>query len=83
MEAISPALRTATKVLNASYLDTLRKRKSDICHTLGKSFGGFVHSLSGEKQLFDDNTIKKNETIYTHGRRENAKGKKREGLSKD
>ena len=59
LEAISPALRTATKFLNASYSDTLRKRKSDICHTLGKSFGGFVHSLSGEKQLFDDNTIKK------------------------
>ena len=54
LEAISPALRTAINVLNASYSDTLCKRKSDLCHTLGKSFGGFVHSQSGEKQLFDD-----------------------------
>ena len=38
LEAIPPALRTAIKVLDASYSDTLRKRKSDICHTLGKSF---------------------------------------------
>ena len=57
LEAISPVLRTAIKVLNASYSDTLRKRKSDVCHNLGKSFRGFVHSHSGEKQLFGDNTI--------------------------
>ena len=60
LEVISPVLRIAIKLLNASYSDTLHKRKLDICHNLGKSFGDFVHSESGEKQSVDSNT-KENE----------------------
>ena len=55
LKALLPVLRAAIKVLNASYSDILHKRKLDTCHNLGKSFGGFMHSESGEKRLFDKN----------------------------
>ena len=56
---ISPLIRNSIKVLNASYSDALRKRKSDICKSLGKQFGGFTTCESSIKQLFDDASIKK------------------------
>ena len=39
---ISPLIQNSIKVLNASYSDALRKRKSDICKSLGKQL---VHNL--------------------------------------
>ena len=59
LSSISPMLRTAIKCMNASFSDALRKRKSDICHALGKQYGGFSKGESTYKALFDDATLKK------------------------
>ena len=56
---ISPLLQQSLKVLNSSFSETLRKRKQDVCTSLGAQFKPFAKSESSADMLFDDDTVKK------------------------
>ena len=59
VEKISPLLHTSLKVLNHTFSEGLRKRKSDVCTSLGRQFKPFATSGSTEELLFDDDAMRK------------------------
>ena len=59
LQGISPIIQKSVKVLNYSYTNTMRKRKSDVCNALGDQFRPFATSTSSEDFLFDNESIKK------------------------
>ena len=59
IKTISPMLQRSLKVLNYTFSETMRKRKYDVCTSLGRHFKPFATSDSSEESLFDEDTIKK------------------------
>ena len=59
LQGISPIIQKSVQVLNYSYTDTMRKRKSDVCNALGDQFRPFATSTSSKDFLFDNESIKK------------------------
>ena len=62
VEKISPLLHTSLTVLNHTFSEGLRKRKSDVCTSLGRQFKPFATSGSTEELLFDDDAMRKMES---------------------
>ena len=58
VETISPMLQNSLKVLNHTFSEGLRKRRADICSSLGRQFKPFAVSTSTEDLLFDDDSMK-------------------------
>ena len=56
---ISPLLHESIRMQNVLCTETQRKRKYDVCSTLGKNFRCYFSCLSTEDYLFDGPTIKK------------------------
>ena len=48
LKSISPQLHQSFRVLNASFIDIQRKRKGDVCSSLGRHFKQFSQSDSSE-----------------------------------
>ena len=58
LKSISPQLHQSFRVLNASFNDIQRKRKGDVCSSLGRHFKQFSQSNSSEQCLFDEPAMK-------------------------
>ena len=56
---ISPFLHQSIRMQNVLFMETLKKRKYEICSTLGKKFRCYSSCPSTEDNLFDEPTIKK------------------------
>ena len=55
----SPMLQKLLKVLNYTFSEGMRKRKSDVCTSLGSQFKPFIGAKSSEDMLFEDDALKK------------------------
>ena len=58
LKSISLQLHQSFRVLNASFNDIQRKRKGDVCSSLGRYFKQFSQSNSSEQCLFDEPAMK-------------------------
>ena len=56
---ISPFLHQSIRMQNVLFMETLKKRKYEICSTLGKNVRCYCSCPSTEDNLFDEPTIKK------------------------
>ena len=56
---ISQLLHQSIRMQNVLFTDTQRKKKYDVCSTLGKNFCCYSSCSSTEDHLFDERTIKK------------------------
>ena len=54
IKSISPQLHTSLKALNTTFSEIMRKRKSDVCISLGQQFKPYASGESSEDWLFDD-----------------------------
>ena len=61
LKFISLQLHQSFRVLNASFTDIQRKRKGDVCSSLGRHFKQFSQSDSSEQYLFDEPEMDRNE----------------------
>ena len=59
LKSISPQLHQSFRVPNASFTDIQRKRKGDVCSSLGRHFKQFSQSDSSEQYLFDEPAMKR------------------------
>ena len=59
VENISPHLKQSLRVLNTTFSETLKKRKSDICNAMGRDFRAYASSPSTDELLFDEPTMKR------------------------
>ena len=59
LQDVSPFLHKSLRLNNAMLTEIQRKRKSDICQSLGKNFKPYAQSNSSEDYLFDEKTIKR------------------------
>ena len=59
LKSISPQLHQSFRVLNAYFTDIQRKRKGDVCSSLGRHFKQFSQSDSSEQDLFDEPAMKR------------------------
>ena len=59
LKSISPQLHQSFRVLNASFTDIQRKRKRDVCSSLGRHFTQFSQSNSFEQYLLDEPAMKR------------------------
>ena len=60
LEGIYPLLMQSMRILNYGFTETTRKRKYDVCNSLGDTFQQFAStSKSSEDFLFDDDAYKK------------------------
>ena len=57
--SISPQLHQSFRVFNASFTDIQKKRKGDVCSSLGIHFKQFSQSESSEQYLFDEPAMKR------------------------
>ena len=59
LKSISPQLHQSFRVLNASFTDIQRKRKGNVCSSLGRHLKQFSQSDSCEQYLFDEAAMKR------------------------
>ena len=79
---------TSHKAIKYYFNEIHRKRRSDICHSLGKSYKSYVILNSSGDSLFDEETMKKmNQDVVARvinlGGKHFAKPKKPPSLSLD
>ena len=58
LKSTSPQLHQSFRVLNAFFTDIQRKRKGDVCSSLGRHFKEFSQSDSSEQYLLDEPAMK-------------------------
>ena len=59
LKSISPQLHQSFRVLNDSFTNIQRKRKGNVCSSLGRQFKQSSQSESSEQYLFDEPAIKR------------------------
>ena len=59
LQDVSPLLHKSLRLNNTMFTEIQRKRKSDICQSLGKNFKPYAKSDSSEDYLFDEKTMKR------------------------
>ena len=59
IHTISPHLHRSLILQNCAFSEYLKKRKGDVCSTLGSDFAAYKNSTSTNEWLFDDETVKK------------------------
>lgn len=57
--SVSPHLHKSLILQNCAFSEGLKKRKGDICNTLGNEFAAYKGSKSTEEWLFDEDAVKK------------------------
>ena len=75
LQDVSQLLHKSLRLNDIMFTETQRKRKSDICQSLGKNFKSYTKFDSSEDYLFDEKTIKRMnqdlKTIHDKSRRRN------------
>ena len=56
---VSPLLHKSRRVNNTMFIEIQRKRKSDVCQSLGENVKPYAQSDSSEDYLFDEKTMKR------------------------
>ena len=59
LQDVSPLLHKSLRLNNTMFTEIQRKRKSDICQSLGKNFKPYAKSDSSEDYLFDEKTMER------------------------
>ena len=59
LQDVFPLLHKSLWLNNTMFTEIQRKRKSDICQSLGKNFKPYAKSDSSEDYLFDEKTMKR------------------------
>ena len=75
LQDVSPLLDKILRLNNTMFTEIQRKRKSDICQSLGKKFKPYAKSDSSKDYLLDEKTMKRMnqdlKTIHDKSRRRN------------
>ena len=59
LQDVSPLLHKSLRLNNTIITEIQRKRKSEICQSLGKNFKLYAKSDSSKDYLFDEKTMKR------------------------
>ena len=59
LQDVSRLLHKSLQLNNTMFTEIQRKRKSDICQSLGKNFKPYAKSDSSQDYLFDEKTMKR------------------------
>ena len=59
IQAIHPQLHKSLILQNCAFSENLKKRKGDVCSTLGSDFAAYKSSKSSDEWLFDEDSMKK------------------------
>ena len=59
LQDVSRLLHKSLRLNNTMFTEIQRKRKSDICQSLGKNFKPYAKSDSSQDYLFDEKTMKR------------------------
>ena len=59
MDDIYPLVMQSLRILNYNFTESTRKRKYDVCGSLGEQFKAFAQSKSSSEFLFDDEASKR------------------------